>query len=152
MKTMNNKTANLKMKTNVIAVAILGLSMLAINVNASSLRNANYSITPMESTTANVSETKAWTLTYNQKENIDVTIQMVPTANGNEYVVSSSNFEVKYANGKEGFGVKTAKQDRTNAVLDPEKIADQEILAPGKVTETEALGLIAYYLPSLVKE
>jgi len=146
------------MKNNVIAIAILCLSMLTMNVNATSLKTDACTITPLETPSAEINATKAWSLKFDQKDEMKVTVQMVPTKNGIEYVVYTNYFEISYANGKNGFGAKKVKstyskvnENLTNMVLDQDKIANQQIITPNQVTESEALGLIANFLPSLLK-
>ena len=147
------------MKNKVITMALFCLLLLTLNVNATSLSTNAYTITPMEKPSSDINATKAWLLKFDQKDDIKVTIQMIPTKAGVEYVVYTNYFEISYANGKNGFGAKTVKnafskvsENLTNMTLDPDKISNQRILTQSQVTESEALGLIASYLPLLLKD
>lgn len=146
------------MKNNVIAVAFFCLFFLTLGVKATNVSTDVFKITPIEKASVESTATKAWALNYTGKEDHGFVIEMYNTKKGIEYVVYSDYFEVSYVCCKKGFGVRKVNsefskvaQSLTQKVLDEGQMMRQQILTPDKVSESEALGLIASYLPELVK-
>ncbi len=146
------------MKNNVFVMALLCLFFFTSAVKATELTTEVFKITPIEKLSDESTATKAWALNYTGKEDHGFVIELHPTKKGLEYVVYSEYFEVSYACCKKGFGAKKVKAEwskvaasLTDKVLDEGQLMRQQILSPDQVSEKEALGLIASYLPELVK-
>ena len=99
-----------------------------------------------------------WTLSYSVNEE-PVTVVKRKTLEGIEYVVHSKHFQVSYASTANGFGAKETRRSWSevprkisNAVINQNEMARQQILTPNKVDDEKALGLIASYLPDLIND
>ncbi len=146
------------MKNNLFVMVIMCLLFFAPGVNATTLSTDEFQITPLEKTSVEMA-TKAWSLKYNDKQDMLLTIEKIPTKKGIEYVVYSDYFEISYVCCKRGFGVRNVKPAwskvdprRTEKVLAPSKMSNQRVISPNQVSEENALELIASYLPDLLKD
>lgn len=147
------------MKNSSVLMVFVYLLTFSLGVNATNLSTNEFQITPLENLPADLSATKAWTLKYENNKDTDLMIALMQTKKGVEYIVYSKYFEVSYACCKNGFGVKNVKSTWSKVddkykdlVLDPAKMAMQQKISADQVSETEALGLIASYLPELLKD
>lgn len=146
------------MKNKSVLMVLVCLLTFSLSVGATSLSTDEFQITPIEKMPSELNASKAWTLKYENSKDADITIALMQTKKGVEYVVYADFFEVSYACCKDGFGAKNVKpswskvnEKYRNLFLDPSKIAMQAKITPKQVTESEALGLIASYLPDLFK-
>lgn len=99
-----------------------------------------------------------WRLSYSADE-IPVTVVKRKTFEGIEYRVQSEYFSVCYLATPESFGVKDSKcswstvpKKINRAVINQQELNRQEIITNQKVSDNQALGLIASYLPDLVND
>ncbi|HBL77436.1 MAG: hypothetical protein A2W90_21290 [Bacteroidetes bacterium GWF2_42_66] len=145
------------MKNNLFVMALVCLVTFSFGAKATNLKTDEFQITPIDKPSVELA-TKEWTLKYKSNNDFELTIDLMPTKKGYEYVVYSKYFEVSYACCKDGFGAKDVKpawskvdSKYKDLVLDPAKLATQKIITSNEVSESEALGLIASYLPDLLK-
>jgi hypothetical protein len=101
---------------------------------------------------------KVWNIRYNV-EKPAVTVVKHTTLEGVEYSVHSQYFEVSYISNGEGFGAKKIRKSWANvpstinnAVINSQELERQRVISPGKVSDDEALAMIAGYLPVLLNE
>ncbi|MDP2887406.1 MAG: hypothetical protein Q8P34_00375, partial [Bacteroidota bacterium] len=101
---------------------------------------------------------KVWKISYSAQEN-PVTIALRTVGNEREFVVRSQFFEVIYASGPEGFGVRKIHSSFrgvpakfTSSVLNKQQLQNQRILTPNKISDAYALELIAGFLPDLLND
>ncbi len=100
-----------------------------------------------------------WMLSYGDSNETSITVVKKKTFDGIEYRIQSECFSVNYILTPEGFGVKNAKnswssvpQRINRAVLNQDEMARQKVITLTKVTDEQALGLIASYLPDLLND
>ncbi len=141
------------MKNNLLVIALICFVTFSFGAKATSL----YQITPVDKPVDSPA-VKEWKLKYAGNNELELTIDLMTTKKGQEYVVYSKYFEVSYACCKDGFGVKDVKyswskldEKYRDVVIDPNKKAMQQKLSASPVSETEALDLIASYLPDLLR-
>ncbi|MDX9883681.1 MAG: hypothetical protein RBS73_16590 [Prolixibacteraceae bacterium] len=146
------------MKNNLFVMALICLVTFALGASATSLNTDQFQITPVDKPLMELA-VKEWKLKYSKNNDFEITIDLMTTKKGVEYVVYSKYFEVSYACCKDGFGVKEVKpawskidSKYKDKVLDSNKMSGQRIITPSQVPESEALGLIASYLPDLLKD
>ncbi len=146
------------MKNNLFVMLLIFLATFSFGANATSFGTDEFQITPIDKPTVE-SATKEWILKYSNSNDFELRIALMPTPKGLEYMVYSKYFEVCYANYKNGFGVKGVKPSWSkietkyrDVALDPMKISKQRIISQKEVSESEALDLIASYLPDLLTE
>ena len=79
------------------------------------------------------------------------------TKKGEEYIIRTNYFEVKYVNSEKGFGARAMKvtdmivPENLNAqVVNAQELGRQEVISLSKVDRQKALDLIAGFLPELV--
>jgi len=147
------------MKNKSILIGFVCLLTFSLNLHASNFCSDEFQITPLNASSLDVNAKKAWTLKYNNDSDANFTIALMETKKGVEYVVYSRYFEVSYACCKNGFGAKPVKpawsrlEDKYRGlVIDSEKMNLQQKISEKPVSESEALALIASYLPDLVKK
>jgi hypothetical protein len=149
------KTKNLFVQVMLIVFTLISINVWAGNDNSS---NATYKISPNLSFSPTSSFQKNWEITYGEAKN-PVQVFMKETKKGQEYVVRTRYFEVKYVNGSAGFGVRMINSSESTvsttlnaAVLNAEKLNSQKCISPEPVTEDHILEMIASYLPDLINE
>lgn len=115
-------------------------------------------ITPVENLYLGNSIEKVWKISYSTQEN-PVTIALRTVGSGKEFVVRSQFFEVIYASGPEGFGVRKIHSSLrevpaniTSSVLNKQQLQNQKILTPNEISDAYALELIASFLPDLIND
>ncbi len=120
--------------------------------------NAEYRISPVQNFQTSSAFQKSWDITYGESKT-PVQVFLKETKKGNEYIVRTKYFEVKYVNSEKGFGAKllnssesTVTADLNSSVINSNQLANQRVLNPGKITEEQALDLIASYLPDLIND
>lgn len=147
-------------KLNYVTILVVGFLFVAISANAAGIRNEfrEYEITTVNDLHVGKSVKAIWTLSYSDNE-APVTVVKRKTMEGFEYVVQTDHFAVSYASTVKGFGAKEARSNWTNvpkkisnAVINKEQLAKQQIITPNRVNDEIALGLIASYLPELLNE
>lgn len=143
----------------ITAVASI-LIALGINANANGNKAAfnKYEIIPVEHLHLAKNVQAVWTISYSADEQ-PVTIVKRKSMEGTEYIVQSEYFAVAYVQNLKGFGARKAKRSWSKvpakinrAVIDSKELARQEIITPNKVSDEQALALIASYLPDLLND
>lgn len=93
------------------------------------------------------------------KQKTPVHVYMKETKKGQEYIVRSKYFEVKYVNGSTGFGAKrisssesTVSESLNAAVVNAKSLDSQQCISPNLIAEDHVLEMIASYLPDLINE
>ncbi len=101
---------------------------------------------------------KTYELTYSNSES-PVLIGIQKTKKCMNFIVRTNNFEVMYVCDHHVFGVKriskeyqTISSDAISKLMDNTDFYSQRVITQNPKTETELLGLIACYFPSLVKD
>ena len=145
---------------NYVTILVVGFLFVAISANATGIRNEfkEYEITTVNDIHVGRSVKAIWTLSYSTNE-APVTVVKRKTLEGIEYVVQTKYFAVSYSSTANGFGAKEVRSTWTNvpkkisnAVINKDQLAKQQIITPNKVNDEVALGLIASYLPELINE
>lgn len=150
----------MKTKNLFVQVMLIVFTMISINVWAGNedTFNSNYKISPDLNFTPTASFQKSWKIAYGEAKT-PVHVYMKETKKGQEYIVRSKYFEVKYVNGANGFGVKTVSSSESTvseslntAVLNSKSLEGQKCISPNAVAEDHVLEMIASYLPDLINE
>ncbi|PTN10498.1 hypothetical protein [Mangrovibacterium marinum] len=150
------------MKTNriflsLIVVAIIGF---ATNLYASSNEafNDNYKISTVDLSSSGVNAVQCWDIVYGDSSR-PVKVFLKQTKKGDEYIVRTNYFEVKYVNGSKGFGVRelSGSEQRVPAdlnykVINLNSFNSQKIISGSPIERERALEMIASFLPDLVNE
>ena len=148
-------------KRNLFVYAMLVVfTTISINVwagNEASF-NSNYKISPDLNFSPNSDFQKSWEIAYGESKT-PVRVFMKETKKGQEYVVRTSYFEVKYVNGLQGFGVKkvngserTVSESLNAAVLNQISLNNQKCITTEALGNDKVLEMIASYLPDLINE
>lgn len=117
----------------------------------------NYQITELEPETIKKETLRKFQLTY-ENGNAPITIYLNERAKCNDYIVRSNVMEVQYVCNKQGFGATTVNskfslypEQTNNMFLSTEALGYQSRITGGEISVEKALGLIACYYPSLLK-
>jgi hypothetical protein len=120
--------------------------------------NSNYKIFPDLNCVLTPDFKKCWEVAYGESK-MPVHVYLKETKNGQEYLVRSSYFEVKYVNGSKGFGVRmlngsesTVSETLNLAVLNFNSLSNQKCISTQAVANDQVLDMIASYLPDLINE
>lgn len=147
-------------KLNVLSILVVCLFFVSVSASAVGWKKEfkDYEISEVEDLYLGKRVKAIWTLSYSNQE-VPVTVVKRKTTEGVEYVVNSKFFEVSYASTARGFGVKKVRNSWSNvsknisrAVISQDEMKKQSVITPKRVTDKEALGLIASYLPDLINE
>ncbi len=148
-------------KRNLFVYAILVVfTMISINVWAGNEEsfNSNYKISPDLNFSPNSDFQKSWVIAYGESKT-PVHVFMKETKKGQEYLVRTSYFEVKYINGSQGFGVKLLNGSESEvseslnaAVLNQIQLNNQKCISGEAIGNEKDLEMIASYLPDLINE
>jgi len=141
-----------------VAIAILLALVTTVSTASGTKSNlAGYTITAIDNKDVMDGFDKAWNLTYDAKIS-PILITFKENKKCRTYFVRGENFEVIYECSHRGFGARKVKKAESmlsfpmsSSALNLDELANQRILAPGRVDIERALGLIASYLPDLVK-
>ena len=100
---------------------------------------------------------KTYELKYSNSDS-PVLIGVKKTKKCMNFIVRTDNFEVEYVCNKHVFGVKRINKDyqtvdtkKINEMMDNADFYTQRVISQNPKTETELLGLIACYFPSLIQ-
>ena len=120
--------------------------------------NSNYKISPDLNFSPTSDFQKSWVIAYGESTS-PVHVFLKETKKGQEYVVRTSYFEVKYVNGTQGFGVKmlngsesTVNESLNAAVLNLVGINNQKHITNEAIGNDKVLDMIASFLPDLINE
>lgn len=101
---------------------------------------------------------KSWEIAYGESV-MPVKVLMKETKRGQEYIVRTKYFEVKYVNGSQGFGVKMLNGSESQvsaslnqAVLNQKQLDSQKCISGEAIASDKVLEMIASYLPDLINE
>ena len=150
----------MKKKNLFVHVMLVVFTLISINVwagNEESL-NSNYKISPDLNFSPNSGFQKSWEIVYGESKT-PVHVFMKETKKGQEYLVRTKYFEVKYINGSQGFGVKMVNgsesmvsENLNTAVLNQDRINSQKCISGEAIGTDKVLEMIASYLPDLINE
>jgi hypothetical protein len=140
------------------AIAVLVFASTFVFADSPKIESHKFKITPLENLYLGNSIEKVWTISYSDNEK-PVTVTLVPSQKGREYVVRSEFFEVTYAADKDGFGVRKINASLkeiptviTSSVLNKKQMKRQKVLTPNDVSDDYALELVASYLPDIIND
>ena len=150
----------MKKRNLLVHVMLVVFTLISINVWAGNENsfNSNYKVSPDLNYSPNAGFIKSWEIAYGESKT-PVTVLMKETKKGQEYLVRTKYFEVKYVNGSQGFGVKMAdfSDSKVNArlneaVLNATQMSNQKCISTSVVDKDKVLEMIASYLPDLINE
>jgi hypothetical protein len=153
---------------SILFVLTLGMLSTAFGINppsdsitlkgSSNTWLGDYQIKELPATTENGQLMRTFELSYAKAEK-KVLIYLDQRPDCREYIVRSKNLEVKYVCNKSGFGAKlvTGKLRKYDPAvnelfLSKEEFKNQSKISEGGLEASSALGLIASYYPSLMKQ
>ncbi|HAH26013.1 MAG TPA: hypothetical protein DCL77_20010 [Prolixibacteraceae bacterium] len=152
----------MKMKARSLFVYLMLVVFTTISANVwagnNEPFNSNYKISPDLSFSPNADFQRGWVIAYGESKN-PVHVYLKETRKGQEYLVRSNYFEVKYVNGPQGFGVKSTNASESSvseslnsAVLNQEGLNNQKRFSEEAIGSDKVLDMIASYLPDLLNE
>ena len=120
--------------------------------------NSNFKISPDLNFSPTSDYQKSWEIAYGESVT-PVHVFMKETKKGQEYIVRTKYFEVKYVNGAQGFGVKMLNGSESSvsvslneAVLNQAQLTNQKCISGEAIASEKVLEMIASYLPDLINE
>lgn len=150
----------MRWKNSIISFSFLALLVISTSVMAGGEFTFidDYKISTKEDFEPNKLYAQSWEITYGESKR-PVQILLKETRRGDEYLIRTKYFEVKYINTNKGFGVKAMKasdlivpEALNNQVINQKEMETQEIISMSVVSREKALKLIASYLPDLVND
>lgn len=144
----------------IYSMMVLFVTMFSTSVWAGNADNfdASYKISPDLNFSPTSEYQKSWEIAYGESVT-PVRVLMKETKKGQEYLVRTKYFEVKYVNGAQGFGVKllsgsesTVNAALNAAVLNARQLQNQKCISAQAVESDKVLEMIASYLPDLINE
>ena len=150
----------MKKRNLFVHVMLVVFTLISINVWAGNEEsfNSNYKISPDLNFTPNADFQKSWEIAYGESKT-PVHVFMKETKKGQEYLVRTKYFEVKYVNGANGFGVKmlsgtecTVNESLNAAVINKTQLNGQKCISAEAIGNEQVLEMIASYLPDLINE
>jgi hypothetical protein len=143
-----------------VHVLLVVFTLISINVWAGNdeSMNSTYKISPDLNFNPTSNFQKSWEIAYGEAKT-PVHVYLKETKKGQEYIVRTKYFEVKYVNGSNGFGARTinASEITVNetlnaAVVNAKKMESQKCISSDAIAEERVLEMIASYLPDLINE
>jgi len=150
----------MKKKNLFVQLMLVVFTMISISVWAGNEEsfNSNYKISPDLNFVPTSDFQKSWDIAYGESKT-PVHVFLKETKKGQEYLIRTKYFEVKYVNGSAGFGVRTVSEtDRTvsealnAAVLNQTQLNGQKCISAEAIGNGKVLEMIASYLPDLINE
>ncbi len=150
----------MKKRNLFVYVILVVFTMISINAWAGNEEsfNSNYKISPDLNFSPNSDFQKSWEIAYGESKT-PVHVFMKETKKGQEYLVRTKYFEVKYINGSQGFGVKLLNGSESEvseslnaAVLNQIQLNNQKCISGEAIGNDKVLEMIASYLPDLINE
>ena len=150
----------MKKRNLFVQVMLVVFTLISINVWAGDegSLNSTYKISPDLNFNPTSSFQKSWEIAYGESKT-PVHVFMKETKKGQEYLVRTKYFEVKYVNGSTGFGARVVSEtDRTvsealnDAVLNQKQLLSQKCISTESIANDQVLEMIASYLPDLINE
>jgi hypothetical protein len=140
---------------NLLVIALTAVTSVSF-AHGNEAFNDDYKISPKEDLIPGTAFRKSWEITYGESGR-PVQVLLKETKSGEEYIIRTNYFEVKYVNSEKGFGVRELKPaeqivpaDLNMKVLNVSMMNNQKVISPTRVTDNEVLDLIAGYLPELI--
>ena len=137
---------------------VLLVSSLSVFAGGESTFVDDYRISSKENFEAGKVFQQSWLITYGESKR-PVEVLLKETKKGDEYIIRTNYFEVKYVNSEKGFGARSMKvtdlivPESLNAqVINQTQLASQKVISMKQVDRQKALDLIAGFLPELVNE
>ena len=131
------KTRNLFVHMMLVVFTLISINVWAGNEESF---NSNYKISPDLNYSPSAGFQKSWEIAYGESKT-PVHVFMKETKKGQEYLVRTKYFEVRYVNGAQGFGVRmvngtesTVSESLNAAVLNPTQLNSQKCIS------SEAIG------------
>lgn len=150
----------MKTKNLFVQVMLIVFTLISVNVWAGNedTLNSSYKISPDQNFTPASGFQKSWEIAYGESKT-PVHVYLKETKKGQEYIVRTKYFEVKYVNGSNGFGAKmissnesTVSESLNAAVLNAKNMESQKCISQSAIAEEHVLETIASYLPDLINE
>jgi len=149
------KKRNLFVQVIFVVFTLISTSVWAGNEDTF---NAEYKISPDLNFAPSAGFQKSWEIAYGESQT-PVVVFLRETKKGQEYLVRSKYFEVKYVNSANGFGVKMVygaeskvSESLNNAVLNSTQLNNQKRISEVAIGDDQVLETIASYLPDLINE
>jgi hypothetical protein len=118
----------------------------------------DYKISPKVDFTPTKEYQQNWEITYGESKR-PVQVLLRETKKGDEYLVRTNYFEVKYVSSEKGFGACPVKvsdlivpENLNSQVINEDQLNTQKVITASPVSREKALGLIADFLPELVND
>jgi translation elongation factor EF-G len=156
----NLKRNKMKKRSLFVYLMLVVFTTISINVWAGNEEsfNSNYKISPDLNFSPTSDFQKSWEIAYGESKT-PVHVFMKETKKGQEYLVRTKYFEVKYMNDSKGFGVKmvngsesTVSESLNTAVLNQTSLNNQKCISSEAIGSDKVLEMIASYLPDLINE
>lgn len=150
----------MKKRNLFVHVMLVVFTLISINVWAGNEESFNsiHKISPDLNFNPSSGFQKSWEIAYGESKT-PVRVFMKETKKGQEYLVRTKYFEVKYVNGSAGFGVRmvseterTVSEALNDAVLNQAQLIGQKCISAEAVGNDQILEMIASYLPDLINE
>lgn len=149
------KTKNLFAQIMLVVFTLISINVWAGNEESF---NSNYKISPDLNYAPVDGFQKSWEIAYGESKT-PAHVFMKETKKGQEYLIRSKYFEVKYVNGSQGFGVRmvygtesTVTESLNVAVLNQTQLNNQKCISSEAIGSEKVLEMIASYLPDLINE
>lgn len=143
-----------------LSLVLVALTSLATNSYASANEafNDDYKISAIDVADQNADVAQCWDIVYGDSSRA-VKVFLRQTKKGDEYIVRTNYFEVKYVNGAKGFGVREVSgsevripADLNSKVLNLTNFNGQKIISATKIAQDQVLETIASFLPELIND
>jgi len=150
----------MKKRNLFVYMMLVVFTTISINVWAGNEEsfNSNYKISPDLNFSPTSDFQKSWEIAYGESKTT-VHVFLKETKKGQEYLVRTKYFEVKYVNGSQGFGVKllngneiTVSENLNTAVLNQAQLNNQKCISGEAIGNDKVLEMIASYIPDLINE
>jgi hypothetical protein len=150
----------MKTKNLFVQVMLVVFTLISTNVWAGNEESMNsiYKISPDLNFIPASGFQKSWEIAYGESKT-PVHVFLKETKKGQEYLVRTKYFEVKYVNGSQGFGVRlisgtesTVSESLNSAVLNEVQLKSQKCISAEAIGSEKVLEMIASYLPDLINE
>ena len=150
----------MKKKNLFVQLMLVVFTMISISVWAGNEEsfNSNYKISPDLNFIPTPDFQKSWDIAYGESKT-PVHVFLKETKKGQEYLVRTKYFEVKYVNGSAGFGARvvnvsesTISETLNTAVLNAKSVSNQKCISGEAIGNDKILEMIASYLPDLINE
>lgn len=149
------------MKTSLFSSALVAVVLLvssASYANSVKTESNDVKITAIENSNSGNADSKAWVLNFADGQK-PVTVTLKQDGDERNFLVQAEFFEICYVAGKKGFGTKRVPHalskipyEINSVVLNEEAVRQQKVLAPGTISNEDALKLIVGFLPDLMNK